>query len=308
MGRLHSFDLLRGLAAIAVMAYHAERIVPRGYLAVDLFFILSGFVLYRAYADRLGSWYQFTSFTIRRIIRLYPLMLAGAVVGLAINGGSLLTLLLVPTGERVLFPANIPLWSLLYEMLASVLFAALFRYGKPMWFLVWVSSGILFGWSVTILGTADLGFTFATTIPGLFRVGFSFSTGVGLAYLYRAQANPSFWGWPVCLLPLAILLMPSGSSSLDLLAVFVIFPCFTLAAAAFDIRQRWLAAALGSMSYALYAIHHPIVKASYGAGWGYIALFSLLIVIAWCLERFYDQPLRSMLIRLCYRMKILRGA
>lgn len=188
------------------MVYHAERIVPRGYLAADLFFILSGFVLYRAYARRLGSWSQFTSFTILRIIRLYLLMLVSALVGLAINGGSLLTVPLVPTGERLLFPANIPLWSLLYELLASLLFAALAQYGKPMWFLVWGSSAILFGWSVTKFGTADLGYSLATAVPGLFRVGFSFSTGIGLAYLYKSQAIPYSWGWPVCFLPLAILL------------------------------------------------------------------------------------------------------
>jgi hypothetical protein len=132
-GRFHTLGLMRGAAAMTVMAYHAGRFAPYGYLAVDLFFVLSGFVLTQAYRMRLGGWRNFRDFAVARAIRLGPLMLAGAIIGLLINGGLLWTVLLVPSGDTVLYPEIIPLSSLLFEIAASLAFAGLFRFGIVAW-------------------------------------------------------------------------------------------------------------------------------------------------------------------------------
>src|ERR1041385_8149717 len=90
--RFEALDLLRGLAALAVVAFHVPHIpgtlslAPRGYLAVDLFFALSGFVLAYAYGAELARGGNIRRFMVQRLIRLYPLyliaLLAGALLAL----------------------------------------------------------------------------------------------------------------------------------------------------------------------------------------------------------------------------------
>ena len=78
-------DGLRGVAALIVIVYHVFELlpgtpVPHGYLAVDFFFILSGFVIGYAYD---GRWDKMTTggFFKRRLIRLHPMVVMGAVIG-----------------------------------------------------------------------------------------------------------------------------------------------------------------------------------------------------------------------------------
>lgn len=83
-------DALRGVAALLVMWYHVfeafatspfDQRFNHGYLAVDFFFVLSGFVIGYAYDDRwekMGT----THFFKRRLIRLHPMVVAGALIGL----------------------------------------------------------------------------------------------------------------------------------------------------------------------------------------------------------------------------------
>ena len=82
-------DGLRGVAALMVIFYHVfeafatspiDQQFNHGYLAVDFFFILSGFVIGYAYDDR---WKTMTTkdFIKRRLIRLHPMVVLGAVLG-----------------------------------------------------------------------------------------------------------------------------------------------------------------------------------------------------------------------------------
>ena len=88
--RYETLDALRGLAALAVVVFHlgqvrlAPDLVPHGYLAVDFFFVLSGFVVAHAYEEALRGSLSFRSFALRRAIRLYPLAILGATAGLAL--------------------------------------------------------------------------------------------------------------------------------------------------------------------------------------------------------------------------------
>jgi len=80
--RFYLLDALRGLAAIVVLQIHlrgeAWQIFGSRYVAVDFFFVLSGFVLAQAYGERHLS---FASFLRIRLIRLYPLYLIGTLLG-----------------------------------------------------------------------------------------------------------------------------------------------------------------------------------------------------------------------------------
>ena len=85
-------DGLRGVAAVMVIIFHLfeahaggshlTQIINHGYLAVDFFFMLSGFVIGYAYDDR---WNRMTvgTFFKRRIIRLHPMVIMGSIVGAA---------------------------------------------------------------------------------------------------------------------------------------------------------------------------------------------------------------------------------
>ncbi len=84
-----SLEGLRGTAALVVMFYHlallsqSSGIVRNGYLAVDLFFVLSGYVICTAYGDRLSGVSNVTRFVLRRIGRLWPPYIASTVLFLA---------------------------------------------------------------------------------------------------------------------------------------------------------------------------------------------------------------------------------
>ena len=82
-------DGLRGVASLVVVAFHlfeahaashADQIINHGYLAVDFFFVLSGFVIGYAYDDR---WERMTqwNFYLRRLIRLQPMVIMGTLIG-----------------------------------------------------------------------------------------------------------------------------------------------------------------------------------------------------------------------------------
>ncbi len=155
-------DGLRGVAAILVVIFHVfetysvdrfHQIMNHGYLAVDFFFVLSGFVVAYAYDDRWGKMTQW-DFYKRRLIRLQPMVILGSVIGAALfyfqSSGAfpliahtpvwemLIVMLvgctLVPLlpsmdirGWQEMHPLNGPAWSLFFEYIANILYAVIVR-------------------------------------------------------------------------------------------------------------------------------------------------------------------------------------
>ena len=156
-------DGLRGVAAVMVVAFHLleahsggnhlEQIINHGYLAVDFFFMLSGFVIGYAYDDR-WSRMSIGTFFKRRIIRLHPMVIVGSIVGAVFfyfqesscfpaiqdtSAGTMLlvmllgcTLLPLPLkwdirGWTEMHPLNGPAWSLYYEYIGNILYALFIR-------------------------------------------------------------------------------------------------------------------------------------------------------------------------------------
>ena len=81
---------LRGVAALMVILYHifegfatspTDQRFNHGYLAVDFFFVLSGFVIGYAYDDRWKAGFKTKGFFKRRLIRLHPMIVLGFVLG-----------------------------------------------------------------------------------------------------------------------------------------------------------------------------------------------------------------------------------
>ncbi len=156
-------DGLRGVAAIMVVAFHVleafaggdrfHQIINHGYLAVDFFFILSGFVVAYAYDDRWGKMTTWQFFK-RRLVRLQPMVIMGSIVGAALfycQQGAAFPLIadtpawkmlllmivgftLIPVtpamdirGWQEMHPLNGPAWSLFFEYIANVLYALVIR-------------------------------------------------------------------------------------------------------------------------------------------------------------------------------------
>jgi peptidoglycan/LPS O-acetylase OafA/YrhL len=114
-------DGLCGVAAVMVVAFHLfevnsasrfDQIINHGYLAVDFFFVLSGFVIGYAYDDRWGKM-TVGQFFKRRLIRLHPMVIMGMIIGAA----------LFYFGDSSVFPHihDVPVWKMLLIMLLGML-------------------------------------------------------------------------------------------------------------------------------------------------------------------------------------------
>lgn len=293
--RLLALDMLRGIAALAIVLRHfAWRnddvpILPSSYLAVDLFFMLSGFVLSYTYEDRLRAGMPPREFFVQRIFRLYPLYLVGLVLGsigavllltlggVAYNGLDTLTkwagstvfgLVMLPTpgpftdGVR-LFPLNVPSWSLFSELVINLLFA---RFALRLDFrrLGWI---IAASFAVMALlafrgGSVDGGGTWADLGLGLVRCSFAFFAGVVLFRLSRRFRPPVVSPLLPALLLLAPMALPAGIDPLWTLAsVVVIFPAVIWLACAPRGRTRSdpLFKFLGDLSYPIYVMQAPVI-------------------------------------------------
>ncbi len=228
---------LRGVAALMVIWYHVfeafatspiDQRFNHGYLAVDFFFVLSGFVISYAYDDR---WHRMSvkDFFKRRIIRLHPLVVIGALFGVItfmIQGSVqwdgtkvspswiiislLLSLFLIPAlpgsgaevrGNGEMFPLNGPSWSLFFEYIANI-FYALFLRRLPIRALasVVIATGIgLAYYSIAGLsGYGNLGVGWSlldnNLLGGSLRIMFSFSAGMLVSRIFKpSKIKGAFW-------------------------------------------------------------------------------------------------------------------
>jgi peptidoglycan/LPS O-acetylase OafA/YrhL len=333
------FDVLnglRGIAAIAVVAMHLsfylDTLHPANVApAVDFFFVLSGFVIAYAYERKITGGGRFGWFFTARLIRLYPLYLIGLVMGAAamwtyqrppdhvgFYGHLALNLLMLPSSTEFdptnhdLFPLNFPYWSLFFELVANLVYAALApRLGNRL--LVGI---ILLGFvgliaSGLVVGSLDNGTLRATFVGGLARVVFSFFAGVGLYRLWlvrptRLSLHPALL---FALLILPLLFKPAAPIGwLYELAVIVLYmPWIVWLGAGSRPTGNWLwvSVALGALSYPVYVIHAPVwtaIRAFNGwqgntvlhdrAPWSGLVLVAILCAVAWMLDKYVDYPVR----------------
>jgi len=305
-GRFHTLDALRGIAAIAVMLFHAgvnaPVFMPRGYLAADLFFVLSGFVLASSYEARLREGMSLRSFINARLQRIYPVFALGALTGMVLFSGSPLMLLMVPTeyGDGLLFRANAPLWSLLFELIVNIGWA-LVAVRLSLRMLAFMLTGLAAMLVPAVLshGGADLGAFWPTALPGLVRTAFSFTMGVILQRLFLRTGRTRFTtplGWlllPALVVPL--MLASEHRAISDLLMIGVAIPLIVWLGARWNLNAPQLADRLGGLSFPLYCLHAPFVAMATASPSLMTATCSAMIVLALLLDRFFDRPVQSWL-------------
>ena len=238
-------DGLRGVAAILVLIYHifegfafAESTngegsglittLNHGHIAVDFFFILSGFVISYAYDDRWGKM-SLGGFFKRRLIRLHPMLIMGAVVGVIsflLTGcqqwsgdvtpiswvmiALLLTIFMVPAlpglpyevrGNGEMFPLNGPMWSLFFEYIGNILYALVIRrLSTKLLAVLTAILGVLHAWifvgDLSGYDSVGIGWTIDTINfwGGLVRMLFPFTMGMLLARTFKPrEVKGAFW-------------------------------------------------------------------------------------------------------------------
>jgi peptidoglycan/LPS O-acetylase OafA/YrhL len=335
-------DGLRGVAALAVVIFHfmewvftdfSKNFISHGFLAVDFFFCLSGFVIGYAYDDRIRKM-GFREFIKARMIRLHPLVVLGSVLGLlgflldpfalpsAYNWGKLLllfagSLFLIPLPlmeERFfnLFAFNAPAWSLFWEYVASIVYAfVLYKVGRRslvvltilaaagICFVSYRAGNLLGGWSKD------------NFFDGGARVAYSFLAGL---FLYRSNwIIKNRLGFPglAVLLSLAFLMPWSKWNWLtEALVVLFYFPLLVSLGAGSRLSAPWkkLCRASGNLSYPLYMTHYAAIwvfgnyftsqkPPAESLPFIIIAGIIFLVVVAYLAMKFYDMPVRRYLVQ-----------
>ncbi len=244
-------DGLRGVAALLVLWYHvhegfafasgSEVIggLNHGDLAVDFFFMLSGFVIGYAYNDRWNGKMTLKSFFKRRLIRLHPMVVLGAlfgVVAFCLQGSVkwdgthvgislvmialLLNMFFIPaTGTRFdvrgngeMFPLNGPCWSLFFEYIGNIAYALIIRRLSTKVLTVLVvllGIGLAAFATLNVSGYGSIGVGWSLTpinfLGGSLRMLFPFTMGLLLSRKFKpTKIKGAFWICSVILLALFI--------------------------------------------------------------------------------------------------------
>lgn len=334
--RFLALDLVRGVAAVVVVLFHYSEMVGtpwlhRGWLAVDIFFCLSGFVIAHSYQQKLELGMGFMEFCRRRLSRLYPLYFLALVLGAAtfftavdlqgrafdsaLGKSFLLGLLAIPYLNDIviadgaghvkgaIFPLNGPSWSLFFELFINVVFFGVLALKfKRFWLLA------LIGAACYAIGAKwyglNAGWNAENFIVGFPRVFFAFFTGVFLYKVRKVEATtPVIYGLAAVVAMLVCFMLPD-SKAVSLGCALLLGPAVVWVNASVSLGPRLAAIGhfLGGVSYPLYITHVPVHRAIFlmapPSGWAaptwVVILVSTFVamVIAWVALRL-DGQLRA---------------
>lgn len=345
VNRFYSLDVLRGVAALSVVLWHWQHfffigatpgpfdlarlpfsrflspLYSHGWLAVDLFFMLSGFIFYYLYSQRVADEnYSARHFALLRLSRLYPLHLATLLFVAVVQYG-----LMDASGQYFVYPSND-----VYHFLLNIFFVSswglerAYSFNGPIWSvsvevllyaLFFLSCRYLPRRTFVIFCISTLGFLLVQKFYAPVGRGIgAFFLGGGIYSAYQAIANSrytKFWARAVAALLIAaagmtaalVIFKPDSVflAQINSWFVVVIFPLTILLLALLQTTSWTLGknfAFLGDISYSSYLLHFPlqllcsILFLQFGVGqqlyyapW-FMALF-FAVLIALCLISFH---------------------
>ena len=302
--RLYGLDALRGMAAIVVVVFHLGLPVEGAHLAVDFFFMLSGFVMARTYEARLqqrliSGW----RFLAKRYKRLWGWMALGTIIGLLAVWGDrgfstdlavtfALMMAMLPAFNMAETPylLNQPLWSIVYELVANAFHAiVLVHLNKLALLIVAALCAIGLAWAISAHGFPRGGFPEYHWLT-LLRVGLAYILGIVLWRMWgdtpplripfgaAFAALPAYvlmvWVWDWAYAPLVFILVLAPLMMMGGLNIRIT-----------SAKTREAAALLGAMSFPLYAVHYPAIQLLQHS-WG----FPVLAIIGAGLWLRYGRP------------------
>ena len=348
----HHFEILdglRGIAAISVVTFHfmewvfadyAQSFIGHGYLAVDFFFCLSGFVIAYAYDDRVGKMGVMQFFK-ARLIRLHPLVVLGSVLGLLtflfdpfktfpanyttgrvieifVTSALLIPFPVMPDRFFNNFGVNAPAWSLFWEYIANIFYAlVLVRMGRKYIIgLLFLAAALLCYVGITA-GNLAGGWSGGTFWDGGARVLYSFVAGLLVYRLNLVIKNKlGFIGMTILLV--AAFLSPYNAKwnwLSEPLIVLLYFPLLIALGAGAELTAGFkkICIFFGMISYPLYMTHYAVIwmfgnyftvyKPSTAQTVIIVVVSELLLIgVAYLAMMLYDIPLRKYLSNKSNRM------
>ena len=303
--QIQSLQVFRGLAALAVVAHHASvstgafvadvpawamSVFGLGYLGVDFFFVLSGFIIMYAHFGDAGTGPAVRRYAFKRLVRIFPAYLPISLAliflyaalpgfsGVADRGYSLLSsLLLLPADGP---PALSVAWTLVHELMFYFVFLLFFISRR------WLVAGLL-TWAALIFFSQQAQWvTDGWLRYPLSVLNIEFMLGVLAAWVVKswtAQGRPSDgWGWVVVsgvLVTCLGLILISGESSPYARMLFAFGLGLLIVGCAIrehSSRLYWpgLFLLMGNASYSIYLVHNPLLSvtqrlaARLGLAWG----------------------------------------
>ncbi|MEG3175822.1 acyltransferase [Sphingomonas sp. RB3P16] len=338
-GHFAVLDGLRGVAAIAVVVMHIGEMLllpncfPQAYLAVPFFFVLSGFVISYAYEGGLMQRTTALGFMIVRIKRLYPMLLVGLAISIAISvfralakGADfnttdaivnlLAAITMIPRPGASAFGLLPPQWSLaielwgnlLHHLLRSFLSRSALNLGLPLAFVAMASGAFYYGG----LGT---GWAIGNMLGGVATFVFSYGMGVLIFRLWQEGRLPRvpipLWaiiGILVVSLAVPQPLRTSSNALRDLVCATFVYPVILIACLTTALSPTALRLSLffGRISYPVYIVHYPVVlfccyallrlKLPLWAKYATVPFVAVLAIsAAWLLLKYFDEPFRRLL-------------
>jgi peptidoglycan/LPS O-acetylase OafA/YrhL len=344
-GEIRALTSLRGLAAVYVVAYHASdaagvNLAPHGYLAVDLFFVLSGFVLALTAAGDFAAlgWRAAGGFLARRVARIMPLNLAvvAAIVtaNIVAHGGAGAPLgrvacnALALQGWGTCVTLNAPAWTLSFEWLAYLVFPVV------LWLVLFspravCAAMVVIAWGGLVALALHTGR--GSFDSSQFGAGWSavrcvaeMVLGVAAYRAYAAAAIRQLLGSDAAVLVLcglgaAACCWGEGAKSFVLggdVWVALAFPLLIAAVSAnAGAVRRWLAAPplhwLGVISFSIYLVHDALLQRAArladhagadwrGGVWFVVAATACVVPVAWATFVWVERPGRAFVRRLVF--------
>lgn len=330
--RFSALDGFRGVCALTVLLFHFLPNTPfgfrHGYLSVDVFFVLSGFVLAFAFGGKLDAGMSLSAFVGARVRRLGPVLLLGSVLGgvatLLVDGrfsvalvvDTLRSVLLIPlTGPGITeaFPLNGAFWSLFDEFWVNVAFGAVAARLKPAPLIVCIIAAYIVLITISLeVGIVNFGTTPSSIYYSIFRAAPSFLMGVLIFKLWRygsLSRLPSISPVVVFALWFAVVLIPpfpAVNILYDLVQVIFVAPILIALLARSEGATPFWALWLGRVSYPLYATHvaihslgmHTFYHDGQIAVVARLGLIILSLALAGAVARWYEP---AMFLLLAYR-------
>lgn len=336
-------DGLRGIAAVAVVIFHfmewvyapGENFIGHGFLAVDFFFCLSGFVIGYAYDNRLEK-IGLKQFFLSRLIRLQPMVVLGSILGLTAfladpfvsyqftySLGRVLILficsmLLIPLpimAERSFnnFGLNAPSWSLFWEYVANIIYAlVLVKIPRRFLFILLIPAAAAVYYTGYSKGNLLGGWAGENFWDGGIRIWYSFIAGL-IIHRYGLTIKNKIGFFGVAFLLILAFVSPhfSYNGIIEASIITIYFPFIVCLGAGSMLKPRVIPVCkfAGDISYPLYMTHYSIM-------WVYgnyflqykpntqtltliiIAGTIFTILFAWLVTKYIDIPIRKYFTRI----------
>jgi peptidoglycan/LPS O-acetylase OafA/YrhL len=279
-GRLPGIEALRGFAALCILLLHTravfggEPVFGKGYLAVEFFLMLSGFLMAYAQEPRLGAG---GPFMIKRYKRLWPTMALGSAIGLPrlwIKSADPGIFLATAAANLALLPAwwapfafalNIPAWTIFYELVANTLHVFVLRHLK-LW-MIGVGIALLapvMAWIGNMWGNFDVGARPEHILAAAPRILFAYLIGIALGRIWRDR--PSLPVPPLLAVPAMPFILAAGwwlkiDQTWHFDFLFTVLACPLMIAGGMRLtRFHGPATLLGQLSFPLFAVQMPILE------------------------------------------------